>query len=150
MTRVIVLDSTPVGLLVHGRAELRTPVEAWMGELAGTSVVALPEIVLYEVRRELVRLGSGGSVRLLDGLPGQMVYARVTTSILVHASELWAEGRRTGRPTAGPGELDIDVILAATALSLASTPEDEVIVATSNVGHLSRFVDARPWESIAP
>ncbi len=150
MTRFIVLDSTPVGLLVHARPELRTRVEAWMGDLISSSVVVLPEIVLYEVRRELVRLGAGRSIRLLDGLPGQMLYARLTTSILVHASELWAEGRRTGRPSAGPRELDIDVILAATALDLAATSDDEVIVATSNVGHLALCVDAREWQSITP
>ncbi len=44
--------------------------------------------------------------------------------------------------------LDCDVILAAQALLVA---EDglEVIVATRNVGHLGRFVDARDWEMIS-
>ena len=32
----------------------------------------------------------------------------------------------------------------------AAGPGDVVTVATDNVGHLARFVDARPWETIAP
>ena len=40
-------------------------------------------------------------------------------------------------------------ILAAQAL-LAAAPGDVVTVATDNVGHLGQFVDARPWDQIAP
>jgi hypothetical protein len=49
--------------------------------------------------------------------------------------------RRTGIPTGDPKKLDIDVILAAQALTL-SAPANEIIVATSNVSHIFRFVAA--------
>ena len=57
--------------------------------------------------------------------------------------------RKLGRPTAHPHALDADAILAAQA-SLCGGPGDEVIVATTNVGHLARFpgIDARPWDTI--
>ena len=55
------------------------------------------------------------------------------------------QARQTGIPTAGPAELDCDVILAAQALSLN---EPSVVVATSNVGHLARFVTAQDWQTI--
>jgi hypothetical protein len=44
--------------------------------------------------------------------------------------------------------LDADAILAAQSTLLAQ-PGDQAIVATTNVGHLSRFVDARSWREIA-
>jgi len=50
-------------------------------------------------------------------------------------------------PTADPKELDGDVILAAQAL-LVSESGEGVVIATTNVGHLSGFVDDRHWRDI--
>ena len=61
---------------------------------------------------------------------------------MLKAAELWAEARRSGMPTADPKELDCDVILAAQALGI------DGIVATENIGHLSRFVAAKHWYDI--
>ena len=41
----------------------------------------------------------------------------------------------------------MDVILAAQAAVLGRE-DDEVIIATTNVGHLSLFADAREWGTI--
>jgi hypothetical protein len=41
------------------------------------------------------------------------------------------------------------VILAAQVI-LSTGVGNHVLVATDNVGHLARFVDAWPWEMIAP
>ena len=48
---------------------------------------------------------------------------------------------------AGPDALDGDCVLAAQAL-LSVGPSDTVTVATDNVAHLSRFIDAQLWETI--
>ena len=63
------------------------------------------------------------------------------------AADLWASSRQSGLPTGDPKKLDIDVILAAQALTLG-IPASEVIVATSNVSHISRFVPADLWNNI--
>lgn len=68
---------------------------------------------------------------------------------MLKAAQLWADARRRGLPTGTERELDIDVILAAQALVLEQGG-DRMIVATTNPRHLSRFVDARPWQEIEP
>jgi hypothetical protein len=63
------------------------------------------------------------------------------------AADFWAQARRQGRKTADNKALDGDVILAAQA-SLLTHLGDNIVVATTNVKHLSLFVDARLWQDI--
>ncbi len=63
------------------------------------------------------------------------------------AAELWAQARQSGRQTAADPALDGDVILAAQALTLGLP---QVVIATTNVGHLGRFVPAELWQNIIP
>jgi len=63
------------------------------------------------------------------------------------AADYWAQARRQGQPTAHPESLDADVILAAQATVLSNAGYS-VVVATDNPGHLARYVDAKPWQSI--
>lgn len=63
------------------------------------------------------------------------------------AAKLWAQARQQGQPTAGDKTIDGDMILIAQAMTLEIA---EVVVATTNVGHLSRFIAADLWQSIAP
>ncbi len=86
-------------------------------------------------------------MRRLDQLKAVLPYAKITTEVMLKAAELWAEARRSGQPTSDPKALDGDVILAAQAL-LAGEGGDEVVVATTNVGHLVRFVSAKDWQEI--
>jgi predicted nucleic acid-binding protein len=110
--------------------------------------VYVPEIADYELRRELLRMKSSESIKRLDELKTRLRYAPITTEAMQGAAALWAAARSAGRPTADDKALDADAILAAQSTLLAQ-PGDQAIVATTNVGHLSRFVDARSWREIA-
>jgi predicted nucleic acid-binding protein len=112
---------------------------------AGRRVI-LPEVIDYEVRRELIRIRSQNGLANLDWVGQQIEYLPLTTAAMRKAAELWAVARQTGQPTAGAADLDGDVILAAQALTLGVP----VIVATTNATHLSRFVPADLWQNIAP
>ena len=112
--------------------------------MAGGGRVLLPEVADYEVRRELLRAGKVAGLAWLDILGQTLEYLPLTTSAMRRAAELWAEARRRGVPTADPHALDGDVILAAQALTLGI----EVVVATTNVSHLGRFVSAAEWPNI--
>ena len=80
-------------------------------------------------------------------LKAGIVYLPITTDVMLKAAELSAQVRQDGKPTADSKALDGDVILAAQAL-LQAKQGYEVIVATTNVKHISRFVDARLWVDI--
>ena len=152
MSRTIILDAGPVGLAAKapGRPDAAACI-AWIkGLRSAGSIVAVPEIARFEVRRELFRLGMAGGLRRLDQLHPPLAFLPITSLVMDIASELWAHVRRAGLPTAADLRLDGDAILAAQALVAAETG-DEVIVATTNVRHLARFpgVEARDWWTIA-
>lgn len=111
-------------------------------------MVILPEIADYEVRRELIRAGKERGITKLDLFKNVLTYRPLTTEVMLLAAQLWADARMKGRPTAEPNALDGDVILAAQAI-LEGSEVNEVVIATTNVGHLSQFVDAREWRLIS-
>jgi predicted nucleic acid-binding protein len=151
MKPVIILDSTPLGLVVQRRDHANAEkCRQWLkGVIANGARIIVPEIVNYELRRELLRLGKNGAIAQLAAfnklVPGR--YLPITTAAMDLAAQLWADVRRKGKPTADSHALDIDVILAAQVLSAGLNPS-EFVVATSNVSHLSLFVPAEPWEAI--
>ena len=149
VNRAVLLDSGPLGLASNPKRS--GPADAcnrWVRGLivAGVRVV-VPEIADYEVRRELLRAGKTGGVSRLEALAGALEYLPITTAAMRRAAELWAEARRAGRPTAGEESLDADVILAIPrALTLGA---DDVVVATTNTAHLSRYVGAAMWMDVS-
>lgn len=107
----------------------------------------MPEIVDYEHRRALLRRDAFRQVERLNAFKQVFGHEPLTTEVMLTAAELWADVRKRGLPTGTERELDVDVILAAQARVLGRSG-DRVIVATTNTRHLSRFVDARPWQKI--
>lgn len=141
----LVLDASPLSLLCH--PDLSIPIVAEINQWLEAQDVAgrkihIPEIAHYEVRRELVRLRKIRSIRRLDALIESTSYLPLNTATVLRACEFWAQARQQGLPTASADALDADVILAA------QTERAGGVVATHNIGHLSRFVDARHWRDI--
>ncbi|HWG47543.1 MAG TPA: nucleic acid-binding protein [Gemmataceae bacterium] len=131
MKPVVLLDSGPLGLLCHSRrSSVTVACEQWLAALlASARRVLVPEIVDYEALAQTTE------------------YLPITTATMRRAAELWAQARQQGQPTAGDNTIDGDMILAAQALTLG-TPN--VVIATTNIGHLSRFVPAELWQAIFP
>ena len=148
MNRTIVFDSGPLGLVTNpgGSAQTAACVQWFRNAMASGATVVVPEVADYEVRRELLRARRTASIARLDALIGQVEYLAITTTAMRQAARFWAEARQRGRPTAANPALDCDAILAAQAVTL---DREEVIVATTNVRHLSLFVPARRWADIA-
>jgi predicted nucleic acid-binding protein len=100
----------------------------------------LSEVADYELRRELLRLGSHKSVARLDELTRELRYLPTATATWRTAARLWADLRRSGRVT-GDG-LDGDLLIAAQAL------EEVAGVITFNEKHFENVVEARSWASV--
>lgn len=150
MSRIVLLDYGPLGIVTNPKAAspLSQEGKVWLQSLPLKGyIVMLPEIADYEVRRELIRAGKAAGIRRLDELKSQIPYRPLTSEVMLLAAQLWADARRRGRPTAEANALDGDVILAAQAI-LEANQGHEVIIATTNVGHLSQFVDDREWRLI--
>jgi predicted nucleic acid-binding protein len=132
VSQFLLLDSGPLGLLTHPQ---RT-----------ADVIAITGWV--SLKRELPGARkSAGIARLdafVDATPGR--YLPLTDEALRLAAELWAHSRQAGRPTAEASALDIDVLIAAQALSFGTG--SGVVVVTTNPRHLSQYVAARLWSEI--
>jgi predicted nucleic acid-binding protein len=144
---VVVLDSGPLGLGSNPRTSAAVAAfRHWLqGCVRAGARVIIPEIADYEVRRELLRAKKTKGLRQLDLLTQSLEFLPINSMAMRRAAEYWAQARQTGMPTAADPALDGDMILAAQASTLG---DPNVVVATTNVGHLSRFVVTRLWQSI--
>ena len=151
MSTVVLLDTGPLGLVTNPRAsDISRRCVRWLDSLTASNVrIVVPEIADYEVRRELLRAGKIRGIARLEALKTRTFYLPLTTEAMLQAAEFWAEARRRGRPTADPHALDGDVILAAQA-AMIERGGDQPVIATTNLGHLSLFADARLWEDLSP
>jgi hypothetical protein len=147
--RLVLLDSGPLGMVTNPKASPETEFcRLWLETLLTQNVeVIIPEIADYEVRRELLRAKKLNGIKRLDELKNILPYLTINTLTMLKAAEFWSQARQMGKPTANNEALDGDVILAAQAFLLKNN-SNQVIVATTNVKHLSLFVDAREWRSI--
>ncbi len=147
MSRTILLDSGPFGLITNPKASPATAAcGRWLvGALDQGAAVLVPEIADYEVRRELIRARRVAGISRLDAFIEHVEFLPIETKAMRRAAAFWAEARRQGRPTAPDPALDGDVILAAQAATLERA---DVIIATTNPKHLSRYVPAALWTDI--
>lgn len=149
MVKAILLDAGPLGFAANPQhSATSTACSQWIEALlAAGHRVLIPEIADYEVRRELLRAGMTASVAELDALVGVLEYLPLTTGAMRKAAEFWAVARQQGQPTAGDKTIDGDMILAAQAQTAGLA---NVVIATTNVGHLSRFAPADLWFKVSP
>jgi predicted nucleic acid-binding protein len=147
--RAILLDAGPIGLVTNPKLSPEsTACTRWLQKLVTSGFrVIIPEIADYEVRRELLRANKLQGIARLDDLANLVEYLPITTVAMRQAAIFWAQARQQGQPTAGDKTIDGDVILAAQAKTIGVT---DFVIATTNVGHLSRFAEADLWQNITP
>ena len=82
----------------------------------------------------------------LTSLGNAIEYLAITMDAMGKAALFWAQARQQGQPTAGDKTIDGDMILIAQAVMLSVK---NPIIATTNVGHLSKFFRADLWQNIS-
>jgi predicted nucleic acid-binding protein len=149
VSRVVLLDAGLIGLVTNPNLSPEsTACTRWLQTLITSGIrVIIPEIADYEVRRELLRANKVKGIARLDELAKLVEYLPITTTAMRQAAIFWAQARQQGQPTAGDKTIDSDMILAAQATTLGIR---DVVIATTNVGHLSRFAQADLWQNITP
>jgi predicted nucleic acid-binding protein len=158
MPSIIILDTGPLSNSVVSPARQGKPptlsqqCRQWITDCERAGLLLLvPAIAYYEALREIERRNATKQRERLKefvfALPDRFI--PLTTTHLEEAARLWGATRSAGMPTASNEALDGDVILCAQALSLRLSPSD-FVVATTNVGHLSRLVPCDEWKNITP
>jgi predicted nucleic acid-binding protein len=152
---IIFLDTGVLGVLAspNDKQEVRD-CQQWLYSLTirGTYCVS-SDICDYELRRSLIlesfKYDNEKSIKKLDELQSLIDFFPVTSQVLNHAAYLWANSRRQRQLTADHKTFDADVIIAAQCQFLTQDyPGQSLVCATTNVNHLSRFIDAQTWQGI--
>jgi predicted nucleic acid-binding protein len=151
---IILLDSGILGQLTSPKFATETGAfKKWFERsLIRTNVVS-SKICDYEIRRGLLLAQKQGltadGLSSLDEFHQVIDFLPVSETILDLAADIWATARSEGQPTAGDRNLDAEMIICATWQDLATRyPGQEVVIATTNVRHLSRFATAVRWEDL--
>jgi hypothetical protein len=154
---IILVDSGVLGQLCNPNSTEKTiSLNKWFyTQLIRGRGFFTSELCDYEVRRSLnLNIKKGGKPDGLKGLDrlrseGSIEFTAVNGEIVSLAAALWAKAQIEGKSTASSHALDIDLIVCATSLWLEQEyPGREVITVTTNVKHLSRFVNAVEWLDI--
>jgi predicted nucleic acid-binding protein len=148
MTTIFLLDASILGAVANPKTNNLNVREcqSWFDRcLEKSQIFVLPEIADYEIRRELIRANKVNRIKRLDRLKSILQYQPIDTQTMLIAAQLWAESMQRGTPTCDPRELDGDVILSAQAKQLEALGY-EIVIVTTNIGHLSQFVTAKLWQ----
>ncbi|BAZ10048.1 hypothetical protein NIES4071_18620 [Calothrix sp. NIES-4071] len=136
MQQLVLLDANPLSEVIHPK--IKPAVKNWVQFLRDNKIaLKAPEISVYEVRRELIRLDNNKSINRLNRFISHSLI-HIDSETFEQAAVFWAEVRKQGKPTSDDKSLDCDAILAAQALQQLEY-YDKVTVITTNVKHIERF-----------
>ncbi len=147
---IIALDTGIIGIVTNPKSSTESfACTGWLKtKLSNGDGIFVPEICDYEIRRELIRADKKRGLERLDAFKSALNYLPITTDVMLKAAEFWAVTRQKGKLTAPDLSLDGDMILSAQVFVLAENLQENVVIATTNVKHLSLFADAREWGKI--
>lgn len=156
---IILLDSNILGLVCNDNDsfdEAKQCQDWFYASFARGARLITSDLCNYEVLRGLIssEIGSGKvapGIKALASLQtdGFLEFLPVATAAFDLAANLWARASNDGRTTKDDKNIDVDIIISAQYQILkAEFPGQQVIVATTNLKHLSLFCDAAYWRDV--
>jgi predicted nucleic acid-binding protein len=152
---IIFLDTNILGKISNpNQIEEALNCKKWFEKLLARGVYFVTsELCFYEVKRSLIlavkRGGTERGIKKLEELRLFVDVLVVNQEICDLASEIWAETKLKGIPTANPENIDIDIFIASHWQGLKKEfPGRQIIVATTNIKHLDLLTDAKEWQDI--
>lgn len=152
---IVFIDSGVLGILANpNKFGEANDCEQWLYSLLSYGIyVCSSELCDFEVRRSLILEAQKkphlNSIQNLDELRDIISFLPVTSNLLTKAASLWESARSQGIPTADDKSLDVDIIICTQWQMIQEEfPGRYVVIATTNVKHLSRFAEAKLWREI--
>ena len=152
---IVFIDSGVLGKLCNPNSSAEVDaIRDWLYSLLAKGIFVVSNYICdYEVRRSLVleslRKPNINSIQDLNNLQDLITFLPLTNEVMKESANIWAEARIQGMPTADDLSLDVDVIICAQYKLLTEEyPGRYIVIATTNVGHLSRFSEAKEWLDI--
>ena len=145
VSRVVLLDTGPLGLVTNPK---RSPTSMACAQWLQALVTANRRVIIPKLPTTNYAANCCGQTSSRVAARCSDTAPRVPPDYNrgdAQAAEILVQARQLGQPTAGDNTLDGDMILAAQATTLGVS---NVVIATTNVGHLSRFAPAELWQSI--
>jgi hypothetical protein len=156
---IVFLDTNILGLICNKNVSFDEcqQCKKWFDTLFLRGVrIVTSDLCHYEVMRGLI----SSSIRSNEPAPGIkslellktdgfLEFLPVSTEALNLAANLWARASTSGQTTRDEKDIDIDIIISAQYQLLKDEfPGQRVIMATTNLKHLSIFCDAANWRDI--
>jgi predicted nucleic acid-binding protein len=141
MTYAILLDSGPLGKMVHQERTYIEPTRL-LEKFAKDNGISLliPEIIEMELKKELVNRGFVKSIRKLNKFGQQDRIIKLTQDDRLLAKEIENNLRKEGKSISKEIPSN-DGILAAQAINLKISQEyEKVIILTENIKHITKLV----------
>ena len=152
---IVFIDSSVLGIIANpNKIGEPNKCREWLYKLLSQGVyICSSEICDFEIRRNLIleyqKKPHLNSIHNLDKLQEIISFLPIDWELLKEASTLWASARSQGIPTADNKSLDIDIIICSHWQKLKEEfPGRYIVIATTNVKHLSRFAEAKNWVDI--
>ena len=156
---IVFLDTNILGLICNKNISFEEcqQCKKWFDTLFIRGVrLVTSDLCHYEVMRGLISssIRSGKEAPGLKSLEilkteGFLEFLPVATEAFGLAADFWARASTSGQTTRDEKDIDIDIIISAQYQLLKDEfPGQQVIVATTNLKHLSLFCNAANWRDI--